>query len=161
MSHAPAAAESASPAPSWTCRQEARLPGAYLSWELWAALFGAAPGWMRPAMAIRDACCAPFGIAPIAREIPDAAPRRPEPGETLGFFTVETVAPGRMTLIIRDRHLDVRTIVETRPSPEGGTQAAIGSEVFTHNALGRLYMIPTAPGHRALVRGMLRRLARG
>ena len=148
-------------APDWTHETGADLPERLDAWTLWLRLNEAAPGWMAPAMRIRDAISARFGVRRIADDQPGPEPDRPRPapGERVGFFTVHDISDERLTLLVEDGHLDVLTHIRALPAPSG-TRAEIGSEVWTWNLVGRLYMIPTGPGHRLLVGAMLRRLAR-
>lgn len=134
--------------------QSAILPVAVTAPQLWA-LMTARSGWLlRLAFRIRDGVSAPFGIDRIGG-FADDRPRVIRPGGRLDFFTVATVAPDLLVLMVRDRHLDVMTCLTTE-----GRAVAITSSVVTHNWFGRLYMLPVRPAHRWIVRSKLRAVRR-
>lgn len=58
-----------------------------------------------------------------------------------------------LVLSVRDRHLDVMTWLSAR-----GRTYTVTSSVKVHNLFGRLYMLPVAIAHRAIVAADLRRL---
>jgi hypothetical protein len=68
---------------------------------------------------------------------------------------VERIEPEILTLSERDRHLDVVTCITTHKQ-----RLTITSSVKVHNAFGRLYMIPVAPGHRLIASTIMRRFRR-
>lgn len=157
----PSAARLLAPAECCDFRDTARitLPGDWNALDLWNAIMARLPPGLGLAFRLRDAVSARFGVRPIGG-FSGARHETIAPGARLDFFLVEESLPERLLLSARDRHLDVLTCVTACQVP-GGTEAAITSSVVTHNAFGRLYMLPVGPAHRLLVRWMLDRLSRG
>ncbi|WP_424966521.1 DUF2867 domain-containing protein [Dinoroseobacter sp. S375] len=105
------------------------------------------------AFRIRDAICAPFGVAPIGG-FSGTRSSEVAVGDQLDFFLVEHVSDTCLCLTARDRHLDVLTCLSCK-----GRSLAITSSVRTHNAFGRLYMLPVGPAHKLIVSRLLKRVA--
>lgn len=109
---------------------------------------------MKAAFRLRDSISARFGVARIG----GFSGRRkgmPQVGDKLDFFLIERSDAEVMTLTARDRHLDVMVCITT-----AGGLAGITTSVKTHNAFGKLYMLPVAPAHRLILWTMMRRLRR-
>ena len=124
------------------------------AYQAWCGVMAAPLPLLRTAFAIRDAISARFGVRRIGGfGRPPVDP--PKAGDHLDFFLVERSEPDILTLIARDRHLDVMTCITTRDQT-----LKITSSVITHNRFGRAYMLPVAPAHRLIVWLMLRRLAK-
>lgn len=122
--------------------------------EAWN-LMTAEPGpLMRLAFRGRDAISSLFGV----KRIGGFSGRRRETvcvGDRLDFFLVEYSAPDMLILTERDRHLDVMICLST-----SNRQIAVTASVVTHNAFGRIYMLPVGLAHRLIVGNDLRRLKR-
>lgn len=138
--------------------QTVTLPRPVTATEAWNMITGDAGPVLRLAFRLRDAISARFGVKRIGGFTgrPVTAPRT---GDRLDFFLVEDVAPDRLVLTERDRHLDVMTCVST-----DGPRLTVTTSVVTHNRFGRAYMLPVAPAHRLIVRrmlaGILRKMAK-
>lgn len=68
---------------------------------------------------------------------------------------MEHCAPDVLVLTERDRHLDVMICLSIDKRV-----LTVTSSVVTHNAFGRLYMLPVGLAHRVIVNRDLRRLKR-
>ena len=79
----------------------------------------------------------------------------PAVGDAFSIFRVVSVDRSELVLGIDDTHLDVRILFLKRRKDERASYV-VGSWVRTHNALGRIYMLPVAPIHRLLVRRVMR-----
>lgn len=115
----------------------------------------AEPGWLiHLAFRTRDAISTLFGV----KRIGGFSGRRVEAvqvGDRLDFFLVEHVTPDMLVLTERDRHLDVMiclTVTERL--------LTVTASVVTHNAFGRVYMVPVGLAHKLIVSRKLRRLER-
>ncbi|SJZ99365.1 Protein of unknown function [Consotaella salsifontis] len=115
----------------------------------------AEPGpFMRIAFRTRDAISSLFGVKRIGgfsgkrREAVQA-------GDRLDFFLVEHSAPDMLVLTERDRHLDVMICLSIADH-----LLTITASVVTHNAFGRMYMVPVGLAHKLIVSRDLRRLKR-
>lgn len=138
--------------------QSILLPVAVTPLEAWNLMTGAPRPLMRLAFRLRDAISAPFGVKRIGG-YGRANPKQVRAGERLDFFLVEHAEPDVLILTERDRHLDVMICIATE-----GRRLTITASVVTHNAFGRLYILPVAPAHRRIVRHdlkLLQRILRG
>lgn len=109
---------------------------------------------MRLAFRTRDRISALFGV----QRIGGFSGKRLESvqaGDRLDFFVVEHSAPDSLVMTNRDRHLDVMICVST-----ADRLLTVTASVVTHNAFGRLYMVPVGLAHRLIVGRDLRRLQR-
>ncbi|MGH2339854.1 DUF2867 domain-containing protein [Segnochrobactraceae bacterium EtOH-i3] len=135
-------------------RHTVSVPADLTPLEAWA-LMTASSGWlMRLAFQVRDAISSRFGVKRIGgfsgRQIENV-----QAGDRLDFFLVEHVAPNRLILTERDRHLDVMICVSKEDN-----LLSLTASVITHNIFGRFYMLPVGPAHRLIVHTYLRRLKR-
>jgi len=121
------------------------LPRDMTALEAWnLAMLRPLPG-LQAAMRLRDKISGLFGVPPI-HGFSHRQVRRLSPGDKLDFFLVEEVADPLLVLTVRDSHLDVMTTVTTYDR-----RFTITSSVVTHNAFGRIYMVPVGPAHRLIV----------
>ncbi len=109
---------------------------------------------MTLAFKVRDRISSLFGIKKI-RGFSGTVPEHVQVGQMLDFFLVEHASDTVLTLTERHRNLDVMTCISS-----SGHELTITSSVKTHNAFGRLYMLPVGPAHKMIVRQNLKGLAR-
>lgn len=128
------------------------LPRAISPLEAWNIIMAGPKPLLRAAFRIRDAISACFGVRSIGC-FSGRTRNEVKAGDQLDFFLVEHVGREALVLTVRDSHLDVMTCISAM-----GREVAVTSSVVTHNAFGRLYMVPVGPAHRLIVNGMLRRL---
>lgn len=109
------------------------------------------PGWFDGLMALRNGGMRLLGMKDLGslRAVQDSVD--PRPGDRLGIFTVQLCTPDAIVLEDDDRHLRVQLALQWR-----GDLLEIATVVHTHNAFGRLYMLPVAPVHRWIVPYLLR-----
>lgn len=114
------------------------------------------PGWFDGLMAVRNGGMRLLGMKHLGslRAVQDIAD--PRPGERLGIFTLQRCTPDAIVLEDDDRHLRVQLALQWR-----GDLLEVATLVHTHNAFGRLYMLPVAPVHRVIVPYLLRRQVAG
>ena len=96
---------------------------------------------MRMAFKTRDTISALFGVKRIGG-FSGARRATVKVGDRLDFFLVEHNAPDMLVLTERDRHLDVMICLSI-----ADRVLTITSSVVTHNAFGRIYMLPVGPAH--------------
>jgi Protein of unknown function (DUF2867) len=116
---------------------------------------GAAPGWIRALMRLRDRIVRVAGLKTTPHG-QGGLPRTPlQPGATLGIFRVFARSADEILLGEDDRHLDFR--VSVLRQSDGATDWVIVSTVVRfNNWLGRAYFLPVRPLHRLIVPAMLR-----
>ena len=122
--------------------------------EAWNLMTGEPGPLMRLAFRTRDAISALFGV----RRIGGFSGRRRGDvtvGDRLDFFLVEASTPEALVLTERDRHLDVMICISVVER-----LLTVTASVVTHNAFGRVYMLPVGPAHKLIVDHYLRRLKR-
>ncbi|MHC8300339.1 DUF2867 domain-containing protein [Pseudomonas sp. ZS1P83] len=130
------------------------LPAEITVLDAWN-IMTAEPGLlMRLAFRARDAISSLFGVKRIGG-FSIARRETVQAGEQLDFFLVEHCAPDMLVLTERDRHLDVMICLSITDRV-----LMITSSVVTHNAFGRIYMLPVGPVHKLIVNSDLRRLKR-
>lgn len=130
------------------------LPKAITPLEAWNLMTAEPQPLMRFAFKTRDAISSLFGVKRIGG-FSGVRREAVKVGDRLDFFLVEHSAEDMLVLTERDRHLDVMiclSIVDRL--------LTITSSVVTHNAFGRIYMLPVGPAHKMIVSGDLRRLKR-
>jgi hypothetical protein len=76
----------------------------------------------------------------------------PQPGQRLGIFTLQSMDDDAIVLEDNDRHLRVQLALQWQ-----GDVLEVATVVHTHNAFGRVYMLPVAPVHRLIVPHLLKK----
>lgn len=130
--------------------------GARSALQAYKDMASTVPGWFDGLMAVRNGGMRLLGMKDLGslRAVQDAT--EPVPGQRLGIFTVQRCTREAIALEDDDRHLHVQLALQWR-----GDALEIATVVHTHNAFGRLYMLPVAPVHRVIVPHLLRRQVRG
>lgn len=138
---------------------EASLSRPALSVEqIYRAVFGHAPQWVRTLMDLRGWLVAPFGLMHPDRDALQSqkdglARARFDVGERFGVFTIRSIEPHEVILGENDRHLDFRLSVY-KPVQRAET-VTISTVVQINNSLGRFYLALIKPFHRTIVRALL------
>lgn len=130
------------------------LPVAVTPLEAWNLMRSEPQPLMQLAFKARDAISSLFGVKRIGG-FSGARRDLVKVGDRLDFFLVEHVAADMLVLTERDRHLDVMICLSTH-----GRSVTITASVVTHNAYGRIYVLPVGPAHKLIVYNDLRRLKR-
>lgn len=132
-----------------------QLPAAITALEAWNLMTAEQGLPMRLAFRTRDAISSLFGVKRIGGF---SGTRREavQEGDYLDFFLVEHSAPQMLVLTERDRHLDVMICLSITTDHV----LVVTSSVVTHNAYGRLYMLPVGPAHKLIVNSYLRQVTR-
>lgn len=130
------------------------LPVEITALEAWNLMTGEQGWFMRMAFRTRDVISSFFGVKRIGG-FSGVKRGAVQAGDHLDFFLVEHSAPELLVLTERDRHLDVMVCLSIT-----NCVLTITSSVVTHNAFGRLYMLPVGPAHKLIVNGHFRRLKR-
>ncbi len=113
------------------------------------------PVWFDGLMALRNHGMRLLGMKHLGslRAVQDI--ERPHPGQRLGIFTLQALEDDAIVLEDDDRHLRVQLAVQWQ-----GDVLEVATVVHTHNAFGRVYMLPVAPVHRLIVPHLLRKQVR-
>lgn len=111
----------------------------------------AAPGWMKPALAVRNMIVAPFGLTTE----PDG-PKGDSPDGPAAFLGQMPVLVDRPDLYetgLTDRHLTFTIQVRM-----AGGQAHISTRIWFHHWLGRVYLMAVLPAHKLILERMVKTL---
>lgn len=131
-----------------------RLPAPLSALEAWNLMTAEQGLLMRLAFGTRDKISSFFGVKRIGG-FSGALRETVQAGERLDFFLVEYSAQDMLVLTERDRHLDVMICFSIE-----NQLLTITASVVTHNAFGRIYMLPVGPAHKLIVSSYLRRVKR-
>ncbi|GGU54260.1 hypothetical protein GCM10009504_08970 [Pseudomonas laurentiana] len=130
------------------------LPVEMTALDAWHIMTAKSGLLMRLAFRARDAISSLFGVRRIGG-FSGARRETVHAGEKLDFFLVEHCAPDMLVLTERDLHLDVMICLSITDRV-----FTITSSVVTHNAYGRIYMVPVGLAHKLIVNRHIRRLKR-
>ncbi len=110
------------------------------------------PGWFDGLMALRNHGMRLLGMKHLGslRAVHDTDD--PAAGQRLGIFTLQSLDDDAIVLEDDDRHLRVQLALQWQ-----GDVLEVVTVVHTHNAFGRLYMLPVAPVHRLIVPHLLQK----
>ena len=110
------------------------------------------PGWFDGLMALRNRGMRLLGMKDLGslRAVQDT--EAPQPGQRLGIFTLQSLDEDAIVLEDNDRHLRVQLALQWQ-----GDVLEVATVVHTHNAFGRIYMLPVAPVHRLIVPHLLKK----
>ena len=110
------------------------------------------PGWFDGLMALRIHGMRLLGMKHLGslRAVQDTDD--PAAGQRLGIFTLQSLDDDAIVLEDDDRHLRVQLALQWQ-----GDVLEVVTVVHTHNAFGRLYMLPVAPVHRLIVPHLLQK----
>jgi Protein of unknown function (DUF2867) len=126
--------------------------------EIFFAIFGHHPKWMKVVLVLRNRLASCFGLAvPTTAEI-----MRPQVkvgynvGEKIGPWPIFHLSDTELVAGRNNRHLDFRLSVLKEAS--GGSSSAVVSTVCTtHNSFGKAYLVIVIPFHKWGVRRLMSR----
>ncbi|RED52283.1 DUF2867 domain-containing protein [Aestuariispira insulae] len=133
------------------------VPSDLTAFEAYLKVTEKQPWLIRQSFVIRDFICRLMDIETIGGFQEPRPAYAPAPGGKLDFFDVVESTEKRLVLAAPDRHLNVYTCFHLSRNADGSQRLTITSSVKTFNLFGRLYMLPVAPGHKLIVRQMLKR----
>lgn len=124
--------------------------------DLFFALFGHTPLWMKAMLVVRNAIARLFGLeAPTVGEIMRPAAKRDyRVGDKIGPWPIYFIAENEVVAGRNNKHLDFRLSV--LKAKDGDAADVVVSTVCTvHNVYGKIYLFFIAPFHRAGVRTLM------
>ncbi|MGF6417891.1 hypothetical protein ABH900_001362 [Stenotrophomonas sp. AN71] len=113
------------------------------------------PGWFDGLMALRNRGMQLLGMKHLGSLRAVQGTVDPVSGQRLGIFTLQSLDDDVIVLEDNDRHLRVQLALQWQ-----GDVLEVATVVHTHNAFGRLYMLPVAPVHRLIVPRLLEKQVR-
>src|ERR1700710_2152002 len=125
--------------------------------EVFFALFGHAPVWMKLLLIVRNAAARLVGLeAPTVAEI--MAPKIGEAysvGEKIGPWPIFFIGGNEIVAGRNNKHMDFRLSV--LKAVDGETTSVVVSTICTvHNRFGKIYLSVIVPFHRSGVRSLMR-----
>jgi hypothetical protein len=126
--------------------------------DIFFAVFGHHPGWLKAVLLVRHRVGAWFGLqaASTAEVMSPSRASSYQVGQHIGPWPIYFLSEGELVAGRDNKHLDFRLPVLKHGS--GPSAAAVVSTVCrTHNAFGRVYLLAIAPFHKWGVQSLLRR----
>jgi uncharacterized protein DUF2867 len=124
--------------------------------EIFFALFGHTPLWMKLLLIVRNAAARLVGLeAPTVGEIMKPTVRREySVGEKIGPWPIFFIADNEIVAGRNNKHLDFR--VSVLKATDGAATSVIVSTICTvHNVFGKIYLFFIVPFHRKGVRSLM------
>ena len=130
------------------------------TFDLFFAIFGFHPWWMKALLIARHWLVSLFGWStPTVREVLQV--RRATKyavGDKIGVWPIFAISEGELVVGRDNRHLDFRLSIFKEPTPTA-PRVVVSTVCLVHNAAGRLYLKLIVPVHRWGVRQLLKRAA--
>lgn len=124
--------------------------------EIFFALFGHTPGWMKALLITRNAIARRCGLeAPTVAEILKPAIRSTYGiGDKIGPWPIYFIGNHEIVAGRNNRHLDFRLSV-LRVSDGGAESVVVSTICPVHNVFGKIYLFFIVPFHRTGIRALL------
>ena len=124
--------------------------------EIFFALFGHTPLWMKALLIIRNAIARCFGLeAPTVAEILKPALRENyNVGDKIGPWPIFFIADNEIVAGRNNKHLDFRVSV-LKVVDGSATSVVVSTICSVHNVFGKIYLFFIVPFHRVGVRSLL------
>lgn len=124
--------------------------------EIFFALFGHTPRWMKALLITRNAIARCFGLdAPTVAEILKPAARVSySVGDKIGPWPIFFIGDNEIVAGRNNKHLDFRLSVLRLTEGDAGS-VAVSTICSVHNLAGKIYLFFIVPFHRTGVRSLL------
>lgn len=114
------------------------------------------PKWIGYSFSVRDFFCRLFGIKTIQGFTEGGIDRGAQKAH---FFQIIAETKDKLTLAIRDKHLDVCICIRLIPLNEQQNRVHVIASVKEHNILGKIYMVPVSKFHPVVVKSMFKNIS--
>jgi hypothetical protein len=125
--------------------------------EVFFALFGHTPVWMKLLLIVRNAAARLVGLeAPTVAEIMN--PRIGQTysvGDKIGPWPIFFLGGNEIVAGRNNKHMDFRLSV-LKATDDGTTSVVVSTICTVHNLFGRIYLFVIVPFHRSGVRSLMR-----
>jgi Protein of unknown function (DUF2867) len=124
--------------------------------EIFFALFGHTPIWMKFLLIVRNAVARVFGLeAPTVGEIMKPTIRREyRVGDKIGPWPIFAIADNEIIAGRNNKHLDFRVSVLKATDVEEAS-VTVSTICLVHNVFGKIYLFFIVPFHRRGVRALM------
>lgn len=136
---------------SYLSHQHVELPRNMTASEIYVLMTNNEPKWLRILFKIRDFLCKWFGIKSI-NGFDKIQENEIKIGEKTHFFTVTEKKYNKLTLELRDSHLDVCVCLCVVDNKE----LHFITSVKNHNFIGKFYMLPVSIVHPYIVNNLIK-----
>lgn len=135
-------------------------PSASLS-DIFFALFGHNPGWIKAALLMRNRMASAFGLA-VPKPSDILAPTqtaRYKVGDTIGPWPIFSLTDTELVAGRDNRHLDFRLSL-MRDYRDGAAGVVVSTVCNVHNLSGKIYLFFVVPFHKWGVKHLIARAVR-
>jgi hypothetical protein len=124
--------------------------------EIYLAILGHLPWWARALIVVRNFIVSFFGLhtEPAANVWKPKVKDCYTPGDRIVRFNLYTLDDNEIVAGIDDKHLDFRVSV-MHVTENGAHKVVVSTLIFTHNLLGKIYLLFVLPLHRFGMRRLL------
>ena len=137
--------------------QTASLPQDISAYDAYRIMTQSQPKWLKILFQMRDFLGRMVGIRTI-KGFNQLTEDIPNIGDLVHFFTVFELEKDKLTLVIKDHHLDVCLHLRLIDDNDIQNRLYVITSVKNHNLIGKLYMVPVSVIHPFIVNRLLRNL---
>ena len=137
--------------------QTASLPQDISAYDAYRIMTQSQPKWLKILFQMRDFLGRMVGIRTI-KGFNQLTEDIPNIGDLVHFFTVFELEKDKLTLVIKDHHLDVCLHLRLIDDNDQQNKLYVITSVKNHNFIGKLYMVPVSVLHPFIVNRLLRNL---
>jgi Protein of unknown function (DUF2867). len=137
--------------------QTASIPSDISAYDAYRMMTQSQPKWLKILFKMRDFLGRMVGIRTI-KGFNQLTEDIPNIGDFVHFFTVFELEKDKLTLIIKDHHLDVCLHLRLIDDNDKQNKLYVITSVKNHNLIGKLYMVPVSVLHPFIVNRLLRNL---
>ena len=137
--------------------QTASLPQDISAYDAYRIMTQSQPKWLKILFQMRDFIGRIVGIRTI-KGFEQLSENIPNIGDIVHFFNVIELEKDKLTLIIRDHHLDVCLHLRLIDDNDKQNKLYVITSVKNHNFIGKLYMAPVSVLHPLIVNRLLKNL---
>ncbi len=137
--------------------QTTSLPKDISAYDAYRMMTQSQPKWLKILFQLRDFLGLMVGIRTI-KGFEQLSENIPNIGDIVHFFNVIELEKDKLTLIVRDHHLDVCLHLRLIEDNDKQNNLYVITSVKNHNFIGKLYMVPVSVLHPFIVNRLLRNL---
>ena len=137
--------------------QTVSLPQDISAYDAYRIMTQSQPKWLKILFQMRDFIGRIVGIRTI-KGFEQLSENIPNIGDIVHFFNVIELEKDKLSLIIKDHHLDVCLHLRLIDDSDKQNKLYVITSVKNHNLIGKLYMVPVSVLHPFIVNRLLRNL---
>ena len=137
--------------------QTTSLPKDISAYDAYRMMTQSQPKWLKILFQMRDFLGLMVGIRTI-KGFEQLSENIPNIGDIVHFFNVIELEKDKLTLIVRDHHLDVCLHLRLIEDNDKQNKLYVITSVKNHNFIGKVYMAPVSVLHPLIVNRLLKNL---